>query len=150
MKKRLNNKGFSLVELIVVMAIMAILAVTLAPRLTHYVDKARQASDEDAANTIYNTTRLTLADDNLFSAFTTNATKIATTSSDATTAFYLVSLESIYNVSTANKWTVNSTNASANTFYSEVSDDVGVELMVSIRQFFSTLKISHIFLQKHD
>jgi type IV pilus assembly protein PilA len=44
--KRLNDKGFSLVELIVVIAIMAILAVTLAPKLTQYINKARTASDK--------------------------------------------------------------------------------------------------------
>lgn len=31
MKKKMNNKGFSLVELIIVIAIMAVLMVVLAP-----------------------------------------------------------------------------------------------------------------------
>ena len=43
MKK--NNKGFSLVELIVVIAVMAVLVVVLAPSYLRYVDKARLQKD---------------------------------------------------------------------------------------------------------
>lgn len=57
-----NNKGFSLVELIVVMAIMAILAVTLTPKLTQYIDKARQANDRELPNAVFTATRLALLD----------------------------------------------------------------------------------------
>lgn len=57
-----NNKGFSLVELIVVMAIMAILAVTLTPRLTQYIDKARQSNDREIPNGVYTAVRLGLLD----------------------------------------------------------------------------------------
>jgi len=56
--KKMNNKGFSLVELIVVIAIMAILAVTLAPRLSQYVEKSRKASDQEAVNTIFTAAKL--------------------------------------------------------------------------------------------
>ena len=56
--KKINNKGFSLVELIVVIAIMAILAVTLAPRLSQYVEKSRKASDQEAVNTIFTAAKL--------------------------------------------------------------------------------------------
>ena len=40
-----NNKGFSLVELIVVIAIMAVLVGFLAPQFLRYVDKARMSID---------------------------------------------------------------------------------------------------------
>jgi prepilin-type N-terminal cleavage/methylation domain-containing protein len=61
-KLKENNKGFSLVELIVVMAIMAILAVTLTPRLTQYIDKARQTNDREIPNAVFTVTRLSLLD----------------------------------------------------------------------------------------
>lgn len=57
-KKRMNDKGFSLVEVIVVMAIIGILTVTLTPRLTQYIEKARKASDQDVVNTIYTVAKL--------------------------------------------------------------------------------------------
>lgn len=46
--KKTEKKGFSLVELLVVVAIMAVLVSVLAPTLTRYVELSRQRKDEDA------------------------------------------------------------------------------------------------------
>ncbi len=40
-----NNRGFTLVELIIVVAIIAILATVLAPQYLQFVERARQSSD---------------------------------------------------------------------------------------------------------
>ncbi len=43
--KKLNNKGFSLVELIIVIAIMAVLIGVLAPQFIKYVESSRESTD---------------------------------------------------------------------------------------------------------
>lgn len=43
--KKLNNKGFSLVELIIVIAIMVVLVGVLAPQFIKYVESSRQSTD---------------------------------------------------------------------------------------------------------
>lgn len=65
MKKK-NNKGFSLVELIVVIAIMAVLMVVLAPAMLRYVEKTRVQKDESAVSEVANAAELALADESVY------------------------------------------------------------------------------------
>ena len=44
--KKMNNKGFSLIELIIVIAIMAILVAIIAPNLTKYLGKSKAKTDQ--------------------------------------------------------------------------------------------------------
>ena len=52
-RKKLRNKGMSLVEIIIVIAIIAILAAAIAPALLRYIDKSRKAVDVANAEVIY-------------------------------------------------------------------------------------------------
>lgn len=53
MKKVFNKKGFTLIELIVVIAILAILAAILIPSLTNYLARAKYAKEQSNARSIY-------------------------------------------------------------------------------------------------
>lgn len=51
-QKTIGNKGFSLVELIIVIAIMAILVGVMAPQLLKYVERSRESADKQVADTV--------------------------------------------------------------------------------------------------
>lgn len=59
MKK--NNKGFSLVELIVVVLIMGIIAVALAPQVIKWVENSRLAADASAYDELVEEIQVSLA-----------------------------------------------------------------------------------------
>jgi type IV pilus assembly protein PilA len=64
--KKNVNKGFSLVELIVVIAIMAVLTAVLAPSLLAYVERSRAQKDDSAMGEVTNAIMLALADQNVY------------------------------------------------------------------------------------
>lgn len=62
MKNTKNNKGFSLVELIVVVLIMAIIAVALAPQVMKWVNSSREATDVQSIDALVSACQLALTD----------------------------------------------------------------------------------------
>lgn len=58
-----NNKGFSLVELIIVIAIMAVLVGVMAPQYIKYVEKSRISTDDSNASTLLETVTTALANE---------------------------------------------------------------------------------------
>ena len=91
--KKTNNKGFSLVELIIVIAIMAILVGAIAPALIRYIDKSRKSNDVSACKTIKTAVETAMANEDAYEKLTagdptvltiTPNTKLTTASGGAT------------------------------------------------------------------
>lgn len=61
MKKCLNSKGFTLIELVVVIAILGILAGIAVPRLLGFQDRARAQADKQSAVQVRNAVALLFA-----------------------------------------------------------------------------------------
>ena len=64
MEKKMNNKGFSLVELIIVVAIMAVLIGVLAPTYLKYVETSRRTSDCTSVGSILDACEVLAVDPN--------------------------------------------------------------------------------------
>ncbi len=80
MKKEMNNKGFSLVELIIVIAIMVILVAVLAPQYLKYVEKSRVSTDVQTTVEFINSLQVLASDPDVSLDQDTAGTKYAVTS----------------------------------------------------------------------
>lgn len=66
--KKMNNKGFSLVELIIVIAIMAVLMGVLAPQFIKYVESSRKQKDLSAMGEVANAAQIALSVEEVYNA----------------------------------------------------------------------------------
>lgn len=84
-KEKMNDKGFSLVELIIVIAIMAVLVVVLAPQYLKYVERSRNSTDLQNATAIVTACQVWAADPTVASdkTFKTGTFEITVTDSNA-------------------------------------------------------------------
>lgn len=78
-QKSLTNKGFSLVELIIVIAIMAVLVGVLAPQFMRYVERSRESADIQNCQEIISAIQVAVADPTM----TVNAGTISITPTSA-------------------------------------------------------------------
>lgn len=72
-QKSLTNKGFSLVELIIVVAIMAVLIGVLAPQYLRYVEKTRLQRDNTGISDFANVLKIASTEEDVNSALATAA-----------------------------------------------------------------------------
>ena len=79
-QKNLTNKGFSLVELIIVIAIMAVLVGVLAPQYIKYVEKSRASADAQQVEEFTGAMTVLASDVDV----TLDSTKTYTVTSDTT------------------------------------------------------------------
>jgi len=79
-QKNLTNKGFSLVELIIVIAIMAVLVGVLAPQYIKYVEKSRVSVDAQQVEEFTGAMTVLASDVDV----TLDSTKTYTVTSDTT------------------------------------------------------------------
>ncbi|MCM1210403.1 MAG: prepilin-type N-terminal cleavage/methylation domain-containing protein [Blautia sp.] len=93
MKKEMNNKGFSLVELIIVIAIMVILVAVLAPQYLRYVEKSRVSTDTQTTVEFINAMQVAAADED--ANLTTSETYTVTSAAHSDTIAVSTDLQTV-------------------------------------------------------
>lgn len=87
--KKNNKKGFTLIELVIVIAILAILALILVPVISKYVENANTSKNQASARTIY-----------------TNAVLAHSTKTDMDNTALITEVKALSNIKTGDEVTV--------------------------------------------
>ena len=80
-----DNKGFTLVELIVVIAILGVLMAVLVPQYSQYVEKSRKGTDESYIGEVAHVMELSYASDENVAATATVKVNVTDTGATVTT-----------------------------------------------------------------
>ena len=77
-----RKKGFTLIEMIVVIAIIAVLNALVAPLMTKYIATAKQAKADGAAKSIYTAAEAVIAEETLKGTTSFDASSVASAAKD--------------------------------------------------------------------
>ena len=122
-----NNKGFSLVELIIVIAIMAILVGVMAPQLIKYIEKANVSADTQICDSVRTAVQTTIMDP----AIVTDKTYTDITSIAGTTGKTWTSVDSVCHDATCSAFTTNMEDLLSVAAGTGIDDTLGAQLKSS-------------------
>ena len=159
MKK--NNRGFSLVELIVVIAIMAVLTVVLAPAYLRYVEKTRVQKDISAIGELVSAIKTSATNEEALDAIPSESKATATSADRVEADIYetLIAVEAETGVLETTTTLIGRENSRA-TLHSEVVKTVGNKIEFEsdeLQEKGLTLKVTkddkykiHVYLESYD
>ena len=100
MAKKVNKKGFTLIELIIVVAIMAVLVALLAPNVLKYLEKSKVGKDINSLDSVRLAIEAELMDEELSSL---NTGKSVSGNTTKVKGIYLKDIAANYEVKSVRK-----------------------------------------------
>ena len=153
MKKIKNNKGFSLVELIVVIAIMAVLVGVIAPAIMNNIEKSRESKDIQVLDSIASACQMALTDEAAYAdAVALNVTGTDSWEKTLAELFALSSndyrdqvVENLGGIddATASSVSMTSTQGKTGTIYVKVTN--GSQVTVSVKDGTDVVTLKHLY-----